>query len=117
MKEKLMKKANTNQAKSMAHNDDLLPEYDFTGKQGVRGKYYRNYQQGHTVRVYQEDGSVTVQYFTLEEGAVMLEPEIKKYFPDSESVNKALRSLIELIPGKTAKRDASPRKKKPTVRF
>jgi len=52
-----MKKANTNQAKSMAQNDDMLPEYDFTGKKGVRGKYYRAYQQGHTVRVYQDDGS------------------------------------------------------------
>ena len=112
-----MKKANTNQAKSMAQNDDMLPEYDFTGKKGVRGKYYRAYQQGHTVRVYQDDGSVTVRYFTLEDGAVMLEPEIKKYFPDSENVNKALRLLIELIPSKTAKRIASSRQKKPTVRF
>jgi len=83
----------------------------------VRGKYQRAYQQGHTVKVYQEDGSVTLQYFTLENGAVMLEPEIKQYFPDSESVNKALRSLIELIPGKPAKRSASPRKKKPSARF
>jgi hypothetical protein len=39
-----MKKENTNQAKSMAQNDDMLPEYDFTGKKGVRGKYYRAYQ-------------------------------------------------------------------------
>jgi hypothetical protein len=112
-----MKKANINQAKSMSNNDEMLPEYDFTGQQGVRGKYQRAYKQGHTVRVFQEDGSVTVQYFTLEDGAVMLEPEIKQYFPDSESVNKALRSLIELIPGKPAKRSASPRKKKPTARF
>ena len=51
----------------MPQNDDMLPEYDFSGKQGVRGKYYHDYRQGHTVRVYQEDGSVTVQYFTLEE--------------------------------------------------
>lgn len=48
----------------------MLPEYDFSGKQGVRGKYYQAYHQGHTVRVTQEDGAVTTQYFTLEEGAV-----------------------------------------------
>ena len=30
----------------------------------------------------------------------MLEPDVKKYFPDSESVNHALRTLIELIPTK-----------------
>jgi hypothetical protein len=41
-----------------------------------------------------------VQYFTLEEGAVMLEPDVREYFPDSEAVNKALRSLIMLIPQK-----------------
>jgi hypothetical protein len=112
-----MKKANTNQAKSMSKNDDMLPEYDFTGKKGLRGKYFRAYQQGHTVKVNQEDGSVTVQYFTLEEGAVMIEPEIRQYFPDTESVNKALRSLIELIPSKAAKRVASSGHKKSTARF
>jgi hypothetical protein len=41
----------------------MLPEYDFAGKTGVRGKYYRAYQQGHTVKIYQEDDTVTMQYF------------------------------------------------------
>ena len=40
--------------------DEMLPEYDFTGKKGVRGKYYRAYQQGHTVKVYEEDGAVSI---------------------------------------------------------
>jgi hypothetical protein len=84
--------------------DDILPEYDLTGKKGVRGKYYRAYRQGHQVRIYKEDGTVTIQYFTLEDGAVMLEPDVRKYFPDSEAVNNALRSLIALIPRKSAKR-------------
>jgi hypothetical protein len=82
----------------------MLPEYDFTGKQGVRGKYYRAYRQGHTVRINRTDGTADVQYFTLEEGAVMLEPEVRAYFPNSEAVNAALRSLIALIPAKSAKR-------------
>jgi hypothetical protein len=68
---------------------DMLPEYDFSGKKGVRGKYYHAYQQGHTVRIRQEDGSITPQYFTLEEGAVLLAPDVREYFPDSESVNQA----------------------------
>ena len=76
----------------------MEPEYNFTGNKGVRGKYYRAYRQGQKVRIEREDGSVTVQYFTLEDGAVMLEPDVRKYFPDSEAVNKTLRSLIELIP-------------------
>jgi hypothetical protein len=80
----------------------MQPEYDFDGKQGERGKYYRLYQQGHTVKIREEDGTVSVQYYTLQEGAVMLAPDVQAYFPDSESVNRALRSLIALIPTKPA---------------
>jgi len=80
--------------------DEMLPEYDFTGKQGERGKYHQACQQGHTVRVCEEDGSVTVQYFTLEEGTVILAPDVRAYFPDSESVNRALRALIAIAPKK-----------------
>ncbi len=47
----------------------MLPEYDFSGEEGARGKYHRAYQQGNTVRIHEEDGTVTTRYFTLEEGA------------------------------------------------
>lgn len=30
----------------------------------------------------------------------MLDPEVRKYFPDSEKVNSALKSLIKLIPSR-----------------
>lgn len=78
----------------------MLPEYDFIGKKGVRGKYYRAYRQGHTVKIYKTDGTTSTQHFTLEDGAVMLEPDVRKYFPNSDAVNDALRSLIALIPAK-----------------
>ena len=91
-----MKKATTNEP--VSEDDDMPLEYDFSGKQGVRGKYSRAYQQGHTVKIHKSDGTITVQYFALEDGAVMLEPEVRHYFPNSESVNAALRSLIALIP-------------------
>ena len=81
---------------------EMLPEYDFSGKKGVRGKYYHAYQQGHTVRIQQEDGSIITQYFTLEEGAVLLAPDVREYFPDSDSVNQALRGLIRLVPHKAS---------------
>jgi uncharacterized DUF497 family protein len=92
-----MKKA-MNNAAGKSESAEMLSEYDFTGKKGVRGKYYRAYRRGHTVRISQEDGTVSVQYFTLKEGAVMLESDVREYFPTSESVNQALRSLIMLIP-------------------
>jgi hypothetical protein len=97
-----MKKAKTKQPETA--QPDMLPEYDFTGKKGERGKYYRAYRQGHTVKIYQADGTVSIRYFTLEEGAVMLEPDVRRYFPNSDAVNAALRSLIALIPAGPVKR-------------
>jgi hypothetical protein len=91
---------------SLSAPEEMLPEYDFTGKPGVRGKYYQAYRQGHTVKVYQSDGTVNVQYFTLEDGAVILEADVRQYFPTSEAVNTALRSLIALIPSKPVKQKA-----------
>jgi hypothetical protein len=79
---------------------EMLPEYEFTG--GVRGKHSEAYREGHTVKIHKRDGNVETHHFTLEEGAVMLEPVVQEYFPDSESVNRALRSLISLIPRKRA---------------
>ncbi|MCI0617558.1 hypothetical protein L0244_31675, partial [bacterium] len=88
-----MKKAITKQAD--IENDDMLPEYDFKNmKGGVRGKYYKAYRAGHTVKVHQADGTTEVHYFKLEDGAVMLESDVREYFPDSEAVNNALRCLI-----------------------
>jgi hypothetical protein len=79
--------------------EDMRPEYDFSAlKGGVRGKSYEAYREGHEVVVHKEDGTDSVQYFKLEDGAVMLEPQVRKYFPDSAAVNKALRSLIAILP-------------------
>lgn len=82
-----------------AEQGEMLPEYDFASmKGGVRGKYYKAYREGHTVEIHKADGTTSVQYFGLEDGAVMLEPDVRKYFPDSEAVNRALRGLIALVP-------------------
>jgi hypothetical protein len=85
-----------------AEAEEMLPEYDFRG--GVRGKHTCALQQGYTIKVQHLDGSTTVQHFNLPEGAVMLEPDVQEYFPDAESVNHALRTLIELIPSKRTRR-------------
>lgn len=53
----------------------MLPEYDFRG--GTRGKYAKRYTQGTNV--------------------IVLEPGIAKVFPDSKSVNNALRALAEVL--------------------
>lgn len=93
-----MRKAKREKSKTV---EDMRPEYDFSVmKGGVRGKYYKAYRKEHQVIVHKENGTDSVQYFKLEDGAVMLEPDVRKYFATSEAVNKALRSLIEIIPEK-----------------
>ena len=75
------------------HNtDEMREEYDFS--QGVRGKHCHAYRAGHVVRVRKSDGNVEERHFTLQDGAVMLDPDLKAQFPDSDSVNRALRSLV-----------------------
>lgn len=91
------------------HSDDMLPEYNFNGKKGVRGKYAKAMRKGYSVRVLNEDGTVTVRHFIPKESAVVLDPDVEIYFPDSESVNSALRSLINLIPQKKVRRAAEKR--------
>jgi len=77
---------------------DMRAEYDFS--HGTRGKHAKAYRQGHTVKIHKENGTTIVQEYKLDENAVVLEPDVQEYFPDAESVNNALRSLIALIPQK-----------------
>ncbi|GAB1543193.1 hypothetical protein NUACC21_58670 [Scytonema sp. NUACC21] len=73
-------------------------EYDVTG--GERGKYYQAYRRGHTVTIQQTDGTTVVHHYTRENGIVILDPDVREYFPNGEAVNHALRTLIHLIPKK-----------------
>ena len=74
----IMKKAQKN-----ADDMELREEYDFSG--GVRGKYAKRYAEGSNV--------------------VVLDPELSDLFPDSKSVNEALRYLAKLF-RQTRKRTA-----------
>ena len=89
--------------------DTMKKEYDFTGVSGVRGKYHEEYRKGHTVTIHNDDGTASVHYFTQEEGSVMLEPDVRKYFSTAEAVNKALRMLISIIPEKNRKMESEHR--------
>ncbi|MBF8276177.1 MAG: hypothetical protein HW390_1250 [Candidatus Brocadiaceae bacterium] len=82
-------------------NNDMRAEYNFTG--GVRGKHYRAMQAGYTITIHKVDGTIVVKDVIPKKSAVVLEPDIRAYFPDSESVNKALRCLIPLLPKKLRK--------------
>ncbi len=88
-----MKKVKTN-------DDDMLPEYDFSGVKGVRGKYYKRMQQGYMIKIHKADGTTVVKEVPPRVGTITLERDVRQYFPDSETVNQTLRSLITLIPHK-----------------
>ncbi len=64
-----------NQESSNERDPEMLDEYDFSG--GVRGKYAARFAQGSSV--------------------VVLDPDVAQVFADSESVNRALRALVEII--------------------
>ncbi len=75
--------------------EDIRAEYDFS--KAERGKFYRPLDKGYTVHVTKKDGTTEVKHYTLAEGTVLLAPDVLEYFPDSDSVNEALRSLIQLM--------------------
>lgn len=84
-----MKKTKKNQ------DDEMHAEYDFS--KAERGKFYRRLDKGYKVHVHQGDGTVVINHFTLAEGTVLLAPDVREYFSDSQSVNEALRSLIQIM--------------------
>jgi hypothetical protein len=94
------------------YDDGMLPEYDFKGKKGMRGKYYIGPNQTHTVHIHHDDGTVTIKHYNSLENLITLDPDVAAYFPDSESVNNALRTIIALVPNK----QVSEKKSKYTVR-
>ncbi|MEP7037991.1 MAG: hypothetical protein ABI891_06580 [Acidobacteriota bacterium] len=78
------------------NKDEMREEYDFRGKQGVLGKYYKALQKGHTTIIHKSEGSIII----TETRPIFLDEDVRKYFPDSASVNNALRGLIALVPEK-----------------
>ena len=64
----------------------------------MRGKHFREYRQGYTVIITHPDGTQTVETVTPDPAAVILDPDVQRYFPDSEAVNRTLRTLLNFIP-------------------
>jgi len=52
------------------------------------------------ITVHKEDGSTETYELDVDmkRQVITLDPDVSQYFPDSESVNRTLRSLIALIP-------------------
>ncbi len=67
--------------KKAKKTDEMRPEYDFS--KGVRGKYAKKFAEGTNL--------------------VLLDPDVSKLFPDSKSVNDALRLLGKIAKAKEKK--------------
>ena len=52
----------------------------------------------HTVTVTHEEGTTTTHLLAPAGQIIVLDADVQPFFPDSESVNHILRSLISLIP-------------------
>ena len=61
--------------------EEMRPEYDFS--QGVKGKYSKKYNEGTNI--------------------ILLDPDIASLFPDSKTVNDALRVLAKVAQQKVKK--------------
>jgi hypothetical protein len=70
-----MKKTPIKKTPAKTRTPEMRAEYDFSG--GVRGKYVDKYRSGVNV--------------------VLIDPELAEAFPDSKSVNDALRALVETV--------------------
>jgi hypothetical protein len=72
------------------NNDDMREEYDFSSmKGGVRGKYTAAF----------EKTAVTI----------LLDSDVAKIFPDSQSVNEALRTLARVLSDKEKNAQQKPK--------
>jgi hypothetical protein len=77
-------------------DDGLRTEYDLSQlKGGVRGKYYRQAAAGTNL--------------------VLIEPELADVFPDTQSVNRALRLLADTAEAATVR--SRPRRRTPNKRL
>lgn len=77
-------------------SDNMAVEYDFS--RGVRGKHAPAMRGGYTIAIHNSDGTTEIHEVAPRPGTVVLDPDVRAYFPDSEAVNRALRGLINLFP-------------------
>ena len=76
----------------------MRSEYDFSDR--VRGKHHKVLRkEGYIIRIHNDDGTV-IERHVAGERMVTLDPDVYEYFPDSQAVNLALRTLISLVPEK-----------------
>ena len=77
----MKKKPSRRARRSAAARDTMRPEYDFS--RGVRGKYASRLKPGGML--------------------IVLDPDVAEAFGDAKSVNRALRTLLGVVPQRPAR--------------
>ncbi len=78
----MKKKASRKRLRSPTRDRDTMrPEYDFS--KGVRGKYASRLRPGSQI--------------------IVLDPDVAAAFGDAKSVNRALRTLLDVMPARPAR--------------
>jgi len=72
--------------------DEMLPEYDFSGKKAMRGKYASGMKNGYSVQTHSGKKVTSERFY------VAIESDVREYFSDAKAINSALRKLIALVP-------------------
>jgi hypothetical protein len=76
-----MKKTSKTKRAGRRDRDTMRPEYDFS--KGVRNKYAARLKPGSQI--------------------VVLDPDVAAAFGDAKSVNRALRTLLDVMPARSAR--------------
>ncbi len=77
--------------------DEIRPEYDLSQlKRGVKGKYFSKAKAGTNL--------------------VLIDPDLTKAFPNEESVNRALRLLLETASDATRTSQRTPKRVKKPIK-
>ncbi|MFI5201400.1 MAG: hypothetical protein ACHQNE_03340 [Candidatus Kapaibacterium sp.] len=85
----------TKRKKSRPDEEDVMkPHYDFS--KGEKPNYAKRFRNGAIITVKGSNGS---RHKRIEaKSLVILDADVSKVFPDTQSVNAALRHLIQAVP-------------------
>jgi hypothetical protein len=76
--------------------DGMLAEYDFS--KSVPSNHYKKYREGVSITIYSPNKETVKKHLNTRATLIVLEPDVAKVFKNAESVNRALRNIIDSFP-------------------
>ena len=79
----------------------MLPHYDFT--KGDKPNYAKRFSGGAVISIHSSNGKAIKKKLIKKQSLIILDADVSEVFPDTKSVNTALRHLIAALPQKARK--------------